>query len=86
MVNTDYDCDDDDEKHGVTMIKNDDVIAFLSFRKGKMEGLKVLIAVIFITTSSSLSVSAPVGGAASTAQVLFKHAIAQGVKNAIREV
>ena len=51
-----------------------------------MEGLKVLIAVVFITTSSSLTASAPIAGAVSTAEVLFNHAIAEEVKSAIEEV
>lgn len=51
-----------------------------------MEGLKVLIAVVFISTSSSLTASAPIRAAVSTAQAAFNHAIAEEVKSAIEEV
>ena len=51
-----------------------------------MEGLKVLIAVVFITTSSSLTASAPVAGAVSSSQLLFNHVIPEKVKSAIEEV
>lgn len=51
-----------------------------------MKGLKVLIAVVFITTSSSLTASAPIGGPVSTAHALFNVAIAKTVESAIGEV
>ena len=55
-------------------------------KKKSMEACKVLIAVIFITTSSSFTHSAPSGGTASTVQVLINYVIPQRVKNAIQEV
>lgn len=51
-----------------------------------MEGLKVLIAVVFITTSSSLTASAPIARAVSSSQLLFNHVIAEKVKSAIEEM
>ncbi|XP_029194480.2 uncharacterized protein LOC114960312 [Acropora millepora] len=54
-------------------------------RKTKMEGLKVLIAVVFITTSSSLIASAPISGV-STAQHTFNYLIPKQVKGAIEEM
>lgn len=56
------------------------------FFSDEMELYKVLIAVVFITTSSSFTHSASWRGAASTAQLLINYLIPLRVKNAIQEV
>ena len=64
------------------------ILIFLNFIffSDQMEVYKVLIAVVFITTSSSFTQSAPWRGAASTVQVLINYVIPLRVKNAIQEV
>ena len=85
----------DEEDIGITMITNVNspvVFFFLRLKEKKknnnksMEAYKVLIAVIFITTSSSFTHGAPWGGTASTAQVLINYVIPQRVRSAIQEV